>query len=708
MARTLIGGPAPKTMDAATTPANAARPTGYQVEDLQVDIERRRVLRADAELLADGLSFELFLALVRAAPEVVSVDELMRQVWPGLIVGPEAVTQRVKILRRALGDDAGRPRYLAGIRGRGYRLVAPAVAIKASKPSAIVPTFATPATADDTACGAAARAAEHNPKSMSGRWYLAAALGLVVLAVVILGHRLHPDASGNQARASGEKRNPSLIEPRTAVAVLPFVNLTGDPAKDYLGDGMAEQVINMLARVPGLKVPARTSSFAYKGRNVDVRRIAADLGVGTILEGSVREAGTRIRITAELINAQDGLHLWSQSYDRSFQDLFQLQDDLASAIVHALEVNIGAASTAAIAQIPRAGSVEAYDLYLQGEAVMAHPTRQSFQHSVEYFQAAVTRDPTLAAAYARMGNALAVAGEIGVNPIEQVAAAERAANQAFRLDPTIAESQEVLSNVASLRGHWLEAAAYSHRAVSLSPADASVHLVQGYLLDEVGQLRASLGEYDRAYALAPANLAVIMLRSFAQSLSGREADALESARLAEDMGLPHVNFATLYEQTALRSGRYADAAAAAVDILVETAPGELHAQEVVKLVYAALADPSRRAAAIAARTLLYPQPGSGAGHASIANATACLQGSYAYALLGEVGVAYDLANRCLDSMAPGAINSANRRLWTAGMRPFRQDRRFQSYAARLGLVQYWRHYGPPDECVWEAEQLKCH
>ena len=200
MARTLIGGPAPKIMDAATTPANAAMSTGYQVEDLQVDIERRRVLRANTELLADGLSFELFLALVRAAPEAVSVDELMRQVWPGLIVGPEAVTQRVKILRRALGDDADRPRYLAGIRGRGYRLVAQVVAIQASKPSAIVPTFATPARADDTPRGAAARAAEQNPKSMSGRWYLAAALGLVVLAAVILGVVL-PLSAGDPYRA---------------------------------------------------------------------------------------------------------------------------------------------------------------------------------------------------------------------------------------------------------------------------------------------------------------------------------------------------------------------------------------------------------------------------------------------------------------------------------------------------------------------------
>ncbi len=126
---------------------------------------------------------------------------------------------------------------------------------------------------------------------------------------------------------------------------MPFVNLTGDASKDYLGDGMAEEVINTLAQVPGLKVPARTSSFAYKGRNTDIRQICRDLGVGTILEGSVRTAGKRIRIAAEMIDAQDGLHIWSHTYDEQFSDLFKLQDDLANAIVQRLQVSLNSART---------------------------------------------------------------------------------------------------------------------------------------------------------------------------------------------------------------------------------------------------------------------------------------------------------------------------------------------------------------------------
>ena len=117
---------------------------------------------------------------------------------------------------------------------------------------------------------------------------------------------------------------------RHSVAVLPFANLTGDATKDYLGQGLAEELIHTLARVPGLRVPARTSSFAYQGRDIDVRRIASELDVGTVLEGSVRAAGERIRITAQLIDGESGYHLWSQHFDRRFEDLFELQDELAA------------------------------------------------------------------------------------------------------------------------------------------------------------------------------------------------------------------------------------------------------------------------------------------------------------------------------------------------------------------------------------------
>src|SRR5262249_49038 len=153
---------------------------------------------------------------------------------------------------------------------------------------------------------------------------------------------------------------------RKSVAVLPFANLTGDPGKEYFSDGIAEELIHKLGRTPGLRVPSRTSTFAYKGRNADVRQIARDLAVGVVLEGSGRSAGGRLRVTAELVNGEDGFQLWSHSYDRKFEDLFELQDEIAHAIVAALRATLGGAPAAEQPRPTR--SLEAYHLYLQATA----------------------------------------------------------------------------------------------------------------------------------------------------------------------------------------------------------------------------------------------------------------------------------------------------------------------------------------------------
>ena len=212
-------------MNAEPTPAAASAASGYQVDDLVIDVRTRQVTRDGVDLGVTSLSFDLLLALVHASPNLVTFDTLMEIVWPGVVVSPETLTQRVKLLRQALGDSADNPRYIIAVRGHGYRMVIQAMPLsEPQRPVAV-----------------------------------------------------------NEERAESPP-----AAPRGSIAVLPFANLTGDPSKEYLSDGMAEEMINALGQVPGLKVPARTSSFAYKGRNIDVRTIAQDLGVGTILEGSVR------------------------------------------------------------------------------------------------------------------------------------------------------------------------------------------------------------------------------------------------------------------------------------------------------------------------------------------------------------------------------------------------------------------------------------
>ena len=198
-------------------------------------------------------------------------------------------------------------------------------------------------------------------------------------------------------------------EPRDSIAVMPFANLSGDPAKDYFSDGMSEELLNLLTRVPGLKVASRTSSFAYKDREVDVRQIGRELGVSAVLEGSVRQASDQVRITAQLIDAESGFHLWSETYDRKLADVFQVQDEIAKAIVDKLKIELAPADQQ-LAQRQKAPTqnVEAYELYLQGRAIWKRRGAENLKRAIELYQAAIGKDPAFARAHAALASAYVV------------------------------------------------------------------------------------------------------------------------------------------------------------------------------------------------------------------------------------------------------------------------------------------------------------
>ncbi len=232
-----------------------------------------------------------------------------------------------------------------------------------------------------------------------GRWRHAYIVGFAALLISIpfLGYYLvYP---GDEPPP-----DPPLLKytsaPENSIAVLPFSNLSESSEDEYLADGLAEEILNVLVRVSQLKVAARTSSFHYKGKNEDIRTIAAQLGVRKILEGSVRRAGNKLRVTAQLINAADGFHLWSQTYDRGTDDIFAIQDEIATKVVDALQLVL----TESSAQALTAGgtrNVSAYDYYLKGRAYLRQPvSSETAQRAEELFENALTLDPEFARAYA--------------------------------------------------------------------------------------------------------------------------------------------------------------------------------------------------------------------------------------------------------------------------------------------------------------------
>jgi TolB-like protein len=496
--------------------------------------------------------------------------------------------------------------------------------------------------------------------------------------------------------------------PRTAVAVLPFANLTGDPSKEYLGDGMAEELINTLTKVQGLKVPARTSTFAYKGRNTDIRQIAKDLGVGTILEGSVQAAGKHIRITAQLINAQDGLHLWSETYNEEFTDIFKLQDTLATAIATALQPNLLASAQAAVSRERPTLDVEAYNLYLQGWSLLAIPSVSNFRQAIVYFQQAIGRDAKFARAYAGIAEAHTAWYRLTWEFNEHADAAVHYARLALALDPHLDSAHSPLAMTASYRRQLFEMEAHSRTALATAGNDGLVHAVRAISLYNTGHIREVLREAEKGYGLAPANATVIANLAFAHSLLGHDVEALRFANAAAGKGFSKTSnpLHNVYGLAAMRAGHYQevvdDWSGPGMGVGFESSP----AGEVTRLILAAMADPTRRQAALAARARLFPKVAAPiADHAGNAFST-CLYAAIRYAYLTALDVAFDLGNQCIDDYQEGQMTRLSN-LWVPELRTFRKDPRFQPLATRLGLMEYWEQYGPPDDCDLKDGKLTC-
>ncbi len=310
-----------------------------------------------------------------------------------------------------------------------------------------------------------------------------------------------------------------------SIAVLPFVNMSGEADNEYFSDGISEEILNVLARTPDLRVAARTSSFAFKGQQKEIPDIARELEVRMVLEGSVRRQGERVRITAQLIDASNGFHLWSQTYDRDLRDIFAIQDVIARAIARELEVKLGGATAAAA---PAATTdLEAYDHYLRGREQWHTRGESALRRAIEAFEQAIARDPAFAEAHAGLGAAYAVLPFHSAAPRASMHAMARdAAEHALALDPGLADAYAVLGDVA-IHGLRPELAdALLSRALAISPSHASARYWFGEQRLFVGDLAAAERELEAAQAIDPLGRPTAYLLTIAQAGLGK----LDAAR----------------------------------------------------------------------------------------------------------------------------------------------------------------------------------
>jgi TolB-like protein/tetratricopeptide (TPR) repeat protein len=290
----------------------------------------------------------------------------------------------------------------------------------------------------------------------------------------------------------------------TALAVLPFTNLTGDPENEYFSDGVTEELINACGRIEGLRVASRTSAFAMRSRSLDVDAIGRQLKVAAVLEGSVRRAGNRIRLAARLVNVVDGYQLWSDTYDRELTDIFDVQDELARAIVGALRLRLVGPPNGRLIE-PATGDMEAYQLYLKGRFFSSKRTPDGLRKGIEYFERAIQSDPGYALAYSGLSDSYSMAGVYCMLPPgEAYPKAQAAARRAIQLDDRLAEAHLSMAYVALVYDFaWAEAERECRRAIALQPSYAQAHHWLGWCLLYVGRLQEACDAARQAMALEP-------------------------------------------------------------------------------------------------------------------------------------------------------------------------------------------------------------
>jgi TolB-like protein/Flp pilus assembly protein TadD len=316
-----------------------------------------------------------------------------------------------------------------------------------------------------------------------------------------------------------------------SIAVLPFVNMSADPENEYFTDGIAEEIINALTKVQALRVAARTSAFAFKGKNLDIRKVGEQLSVSTVLEGSVRKAGSRLRVTAQLINVADGYHLWSERYDRELEDVFAIQDEIAGNIVRALRVVLSDAEKRAIEQAPApTQNVEAYDYYLRGRQFFHQFRRTGMQFARRMFDRAIEIDPNYALAYAGVADCCSLLYMYWDGSKANLDGADQASRKALELAPGLAEAHSSRGFALSLSRQYAPARQEFETALQLNPNFFWAHYFYARTCFQEGKFEEAVRHYQDAARVRPEDFQSWLLMSTLLKDLGRPDEALAAQR----------------------------------------------------------------------------------------------------------------------------------------------------------------------------------
>jgi TolB-like protein/DNA-binding winged helix-turn-helix (wHTH) protein len=481
----------------------------------------RTVYRNGTPIKLTARPFDTLLYLVQAEGRLVEKDELMAAVWAGRVVEDGNLNTSIFALRKALQGEAGDEGLIVTVAGRGYRL---GMVVRRETSPAPADIVAALSPAQPEAPGVAAarlpyRLAEYG---RAGRLVLGGA-GLFVLVILIM-LRFGPPRPWREA---------AFTPPPHSVAVLPFDNMTGDPAQGYFGDGIAEELISALGRVPPIRVSSRVSAFSFKNTPATTEEIARKLNVGMVLEGSVRGRGGRLRVGVQLIDARTGFQVWSRTYDRDPHDLLAVEEDIGEAVAASLQVTLvqGEASRLVLGGT---SDPAAFDAFVHGQLIMRAGKMSDYPKSIALFTEAIRRDPNFARAYASRSSA---ATSAAMNPVHGYTPATQAADFKAALED-------------------------ADKAIALAPDLAAGHSARAHVLDNgFLRLKDAAEEAKRARDLEPGNPVIADTYAMMVKDLGRFDEAIAAARLAASLDPMRPNVWYVLGDVQFTAGQYKESLA---------------------------------------------------------------------------------------------------------------------------------------------------
>ena len=513
------------------------------------------------------------------------------------------------------------------------------------------------------------------------------AIGGVVLSHFAQSPRETPSAADSTAPANAAAKsaidtaNDKERIPSQSIAVLPFTDLSPTHDQEYFSDGMAEEILNALAKVKELKVAGRTSSFSFKGKNDDMRIIGKALAVATILEGSVRKQGDKVRITAQLIHAEDGYHLWSESYDGDLSDVFELQERIARAITDQLKVVLQGDQQVRLVPVATTNP-EAYALYLQASGIFNKREGPRFPEAIAELNQALKLDPKFARAHSRLAAIHALEPIYIPSMVDKaLAAAEHEAALAIELDPTLAEPHAVLAITYSQRGRYSDARAAIDRALAIDPDDNTANFWAGVGFINTGYTAQGSAQFDHVLSIDPLLPNALLWRGIQYVYAGDLDRAEVLVRRAADTGLLHAGIG-MHMVLAAR-GEKAAAIKQLADGLRVLGAG-LSADAADAIASGVYGDATAHAKALATiDAYMSTNPDYVAGIIP-----------YSLLLLGENDRALAMISRKASSNDALYFHF----LWSPKGRTIRAMPEFAAFIKKSGLVDLWDKYGPPDLC----------